>query len=613
MLGRSVAAMVAAVALAAPAVAQAPMGPEFRVNSYTTSEQRMPAVSGDADGNFVVVWQSISQDGSAEGVFGQRLDRLGQSRGAEFAVNTYTTADQMEPAVAVDASGRFVVVWESSIQDGSGFGVFARRYDALGIPLGLSEFRVNAQVTSHQRRPDVAYAADGTFVVVWDSLGQDGDGYGIFGRRFDASGGALGAEFLVNLVTTGAQTWPAVAINADGSFVVAWTGGGTPRIFARRFDASASPLGPEFQVNSYITGFQASPDVAVDATGRFVVVWSLYAGDGSRYGVSGRRFDANGNPLGLDFTVNVHLPDDQRMPSVVRDPSGPFVVMWQSYAQDGANDGIFARRFDASGGAMGDEFRINEYTTGAQARPALASLGAERFVVAWQSYGQDGGLHGVFAHRFGDLLFRDGFDSGGTSRWSAASTDGGDLSVTTDAALNFTTFGLQAQVDDTNGLYVQDDTPKDETTYRARFYFHPGDFDPGESQAHFRTRIAIAFEEAPTRRLMALVLRRQGGQYSLMGRARRDDNTQSNTGFLPITASAHTVEVRWVRASAPGAEDGIFAMWIDGDLKALQTTLDNDVSTVDFVRLGALSVKTGAAGTLYFDEFESRRETYVGP
>lgn len=177
----------------------------------------------------------------------------------------------------------------------------------------------------------------------------------------------------------------------------------------------------------------------------------------------------------------------------------------------------------------------------------------------------------------------------------------------------FRTFGLRAVVDDTAGLYVQDDTPKDETTYRGRFYSHPGDFDPGEAQNHFRTRIFIAFEESPTRRVAALILRRQGGQYALMGRARRDDNSQANTGFFPISAAQHFVELRWVRATAPGAANGIFELWIDGTQQASITTLDSYVSAPDFVRMGALSVKAGAAGTLYFDEFESRRETTIGP
>jgi hypothetical protein len=61
--------------------------------------------------------------------------------------------------------------------------------------------------------------------------------------------------------------------------------------------------------------------------------------------------------------------------------------------------------------------------------------------------------------------------------------------------------------------------------------------------------------------------------------------------------------------------DGSFTLWIDGDERSpvsLLTGLDNSLSAVDFARLGALSVKTGAGGFLHWDEFESRRESYIG-
>jgi hypothetical protein len=616
MSGRAIPPLLVLMAAASMAAAQDPVGPEFRVNSFTTGYQDRPAVSADADGNFVVVWRSAGADGSGFGAAGRRFDRLGVPRGAEFVVNSFTTATQTYPAVAVAASGAFVVAWQSAAQDGNGYGIFARRFDAAGAPLGVSEFRVNSFTTYAQSRPDVAYTPAGDFVVVWESAGQDGSHYGIFGRRFDSTGGALGAEFQINAHTSNAQRRPVVATSPDGGFVVAWQSylqdGSNYGVFARRFDSSGTPVGVEFQVNSFTTGYQNRPDVATDGSGGFVVVWNSDGPDGSGLAVAGQRFDATGSRLGGEFVVNTYVTDSQLYASIGRAPSGEFVVAWSS-RQDGYSYGIVAQRFDAGGARIGGEFLVNTFTTSSQALSAVAALGAEKFVVTWQSYLQDGNRWGVFGQRYGDLLFRDGFETGGASRWSSTATDGGDLTVTVGAAMKFTTFGLQAFVDDTAGLYVQDDTPKDETTYRARFYFHPGDFDPGEAQNHFRTRIFIAFEEAPTRRLAALILRRLGGQYALMGRARRDDNSQANTGFFPISAAQHFVESRWARATAPGAGDGVFELWIDGVLQASNTTLDSYVSTVDFVRMGALSVKAGASGTVYFDEFESRRETTIGP
>jgi hypothetical protein len=212
-----------------------------------------------------------------------------------------------------------------------------------------------------------------------------------------------------------------------------------------------------------------------------------------------------------------------------------------------------------------------------------------------------------------DHIFGDGFESADFSSWSAAATDDGDLSVTPLAALRSSAAGLQARADDRAGLYVQDETPLEETRYRARFYFDPNGFDPGESNAHRRTRIFIGFEEGPTRRLFALVLRRLAGAYSLMGRVRLDDDTRADTGFFPITDAPHVVEIEWRRSRGPDAQDGSLQLWIDGVSFALRDGLDNHRGGIDFVRLGALSVKSGASGVLYWDEFESRRESFIGP
>jgi len=212
-----------------------------------------------------------------------------------------------------------------------------------------------------------------------------------------------------------------------------------------------------------------------------------------------------------------------------------------------------------------------------------------------------------------DLIFADGFESNDLSAWSAASTAGGTLVPDAAAAMGGSPIGLAGTITDTVSRFVEDDTPNDEGRYRARFWFDPRDFDPGMAEAHFRVRIFLGLEENPVRRLVAIVLKRQGAQYSVMGRARLDDNSQADTGFFPISDQPHAIEIDWQRASAPGVPDGSLRLWIDGVPTASLAGLQDAASAVDFARLGALSLKTGVAGSLSWDEFASRRETYIGP
>jgi hypothetical protein len=197
------------------------MGGEFLVNTYTTGTQYLPSVARDAAGNFVVAWVDRTQDGSTDGVFAQRYASTGAPLGAEFRVNTFTALNQFWPSVDCDSAGNFVVVWYSWAQDGSSFGVFAQRYASAGTPLG-GEFRVNTYTGSAQWFPSVASDSGGNFVAVWESLDQDGDRSGIFAQRYDSAGAPLGGEFRVNTNTVDTQDGPVVAADAAGHFVVVW-------------------------------------------------------------------------------------------------------------------------------------------------------------------------------------------------------------------------------------------------------------------------------------------------------------------------------------------------------------------------------------------------------
>lgn len=148
------------------------VGPEFKVNSTTGPAQTFPFVAMTPAGASVVVWTSAGQDGDSTGVYAQRYDTIGVSQGSEFRVNTYTTSQQENPVIAIDATGEFVVAWSSLGQDGSDWGVYAQRFNAAGVSQG-SEFRVNTYTTGNQSGPSIAMDADGDFVITWSSLGQE--------------------------------------------------------------------------------------------------------------------------------------------------------------------------------------------------------------------------------------------------------------------------------------------------------------------------------------------------------------------------------------------------------------------------------------------------------
>jgi hypothetical protein len=231
------------------------LGSQFQVNSYTTGSQSDSSVAADPAGDFVVVWQSLGSSGgdtSDLSIQGQRFTSAGSVVGNQFQVNTYTTNAQYRPSVTAQASGAFVVVWAGYGSPGdSDLGVRGQRYDSSGNAVG-SEFQVNTYTTSPQRSPSIAAQATGDFVVVWDSegsFGGDTDSYSVQGQFYDSSGSAVGSEFQINTYTTSFQGGlPSVAADADGDFVVVWTSEGSfggdngSSIQGQRFTAAAAKV-----------------------------------------------------------------------------------------------------------------------------------------------------------------------------------------------------------------------------------------------------------------------------------------------------------------------------------------------------------------------------------
>jgi Ca2+-binding RTX toxin-like protein len=373
---------------------------EFRVNTSTADDQSTSAVAALPGGGFVLAWQSYLQDGSGWGVYAQRYGADGTAQGGEFRVNQFTANDQGEVAIAALAGGDFVLAWHSNLQDGSSYGIYAQRFDANGAALG-TEYRVNSATANEQSAPTIAALADGGFVLAWWSYLQDGSNFGVYAQRFDANGQPAGLEFRANSTTSSEQSAPAVAALAAGGFMLAWQSygqdGSYDGIYAQRYDAAGAPAGGEFQVNSTTLDYQSGPALAALANSPgYVVAWHSLNQDGSGYGVYAQRYDAAGLAQGGEFRVNSSTVNSQAAPVIAALAGGGFVVAWQDNAQDGSSYGVYAQRYGADGTPGGGEFRINSTTYSTQYLPSIAALADGGFVASWSSF-QDGSGYGVYA------------------------------------------------------------------------------------------------------------------------------------------------------------------------------------------------------------------------
>lgn len=410
-----------------------PIGGEIVLATFSSLEDRPAATAADAAGNFVVVWQEWASDGSDFGIRARLFQADGQPApvatfDGSFAVNTFTVGSQSSPAVAMDAAGDFVAVWQSARQDGSGAGIYARRYDAsLQAWADPAEFLIAETLLGDQATPAVGMDGEGNFTVVWTAA--DADGTGIFARRFTAAGTPLGGEFRVNVQVATDQVGPVIGMNAAGQAVIAWVSDhsldpddGEKSIYARWFAADGVPLGAEeFLVSVYTADAQEHPAVGLDAAGNFTMAWQSInqetnqEGTGSSWGVYARQFlvdQAAGtitSPQPQEFRVNEVTDGPQRFPSVGVADAGQFVVSWQSILQDGSSWAVLQRQYLPDGSPAGGESLVNTATTGPQILPVVAQRGSGDFTIVWSGKGPDE-LEGNWGRRY--RWIADDFDRG---------------------------------------------------------------------------------------------------------------------------------------------------------------------------------------------------------
>ena len=354
------------------------------------------AVAVDSVGNSVVVWSDSAKDGSGWGIFGRRYDFDGNAVGNEFQVNAEALNDQYHASVAMDDLGRFVVVFTGV--DAAGTGIFLRRFRSDGTAIDSADLLVNAgQTTGNQINPSIAVNSVGQMAIAWQN-----EGAGIYARTFDMTSAAVGNELTSTLITVETDSTanePSVDMNNAGRYVVVWSQ--SDSLYGRRYDfGNANALSARHDLNLGGAN-EHSAVVAVQSDNDFVIA---YRSDVSIFrGVWARHFQNDGTAYGLATRVSSTTTGVR--PSIAMDSSGEFVVVYEDADADGV--GIYARRYDEGRSAIDTATLVNQTTNLDQQFASVAMIDRNNYIVAWSGNGDQTGqvdADGVFVRRYGSAV-----------------------------------------------------------------------------------------------------------------------------------------------------------------------------------------------------------------
>ncbi|MGB0862506.1 MAG: T9SS type A sorting domain-containing protein [Saprospiraceae bacterium] len=363
-------------------------GSETVANTTIASNQQHPAIGIDSSGTYILVWESQGQDDDDDedtydgyGIYRVSYNSDGTVAKSETLVNSTEEEDQRFPDVAMNASGEAVVVWQSYDQDGDNWGIYRRKINS-NFSNSSNQSKVNSTVTGRQSMPKVGIDDDFNYIIVWESEGD------IYGRLYGDGGGTSISEFQINTTTSNVQNYPDVAMNEDGTFVVVWQSydqdGDGFGIYHQRYNASGVAQGSETLVNTTTSKQQTTPSIDMDSTGNYIITWTDNNADGSAEGIFGQLYNADGTTNGNEFQINTTTSNSQDNAKVAMSVNGGFSVVWNSYAQDGENMGVYNQSYYSDGTISGAEIQVNTTTNYFQQFPAIALWHEEEAVIVWQ-------------------------------------------------------------------------------------------------------------------------------------------------------------------------------------------------------------------------------------
>ncbi|MBQ6827187.1 MAG: trypsin-like serine protease, partial [Thermoguttaceae bacterium] len=375
---------------------------------------------------------------------------------------TENFADPRQASVAIDDRGEFDVVWDmitdGEEEDGSR-DVYMAKYAFNGGQMkinGKTEAeRVNIETDKDQQYAAVAMDADGDVVVVWESYDQDGSGWGVYGRRFMTDGSSFGYSNTIQKLTfgevlnvqgdkltlagniNGAGFEVRVNFDVDLTVEMKKNAENIEKALIENINKALKAQGKAIEVteNDIAVAVTAAAEISIEFKG----VLSATFVDLMTASWTGEKVNAKGEleigkkvvnlemqqigKRGAEFAVNETTENNQRFASIAMERDGGFVVSWTSWGQDGdsaVESNIYARKFASNHLVSKTVATVEDMTPVADERaPQIVTNGDI------DSYEATGDMYSSVAYiQVGGLDTGADDEDGGTDQGDAASWTG---------------------------------------------------------------------------------------------------------------------------------------------------------------------------------------------
>lgn len=371
-------------------------GSEFQVNETPFGPQWHARVESNSQ-RYLVVWAGPS-DGPDVGleIFGRIVEPEGDL-GPEVQISMQGNVTADYPSVASCPDGSFVVSWLS--MPGGISGLWARSISALGAPLA-DPFLLSPPGVSLGEYYAVACDANNDVVGTWRStLAPPSPARNLI-QLFSRSGVPLTAARVMDSGNWGTQGTSSILPRADGSMVALWQVYAPPSqltTVARSFSSALDPTSEETFLPLSELGCR-SMDALLLSDDEVAIAFDCYFDGSMPFQIRLTSFALGGPSVLHSFAVEHPTNTGTRGPRIAPAPFSGLVATWSFLESYGAGH-LDLQDFDGTLVPSGPAISPDVPEGFSRSEPDVAMSAGGRGLMIWNSYEQDGSIHGVFAQR----------------------------------------------------------------------------------------------------------------------------------------------------------------------------------------------------------------------
>ena len=256
---------------------------------------------------------------------------------------------------------------------------------------------INKNININKASYDISFFNDASFITVWTK--KYNDYYDLEGRKYDHEGVQSNKKFKVIGDIRSKDAYLKVEANNDGTFIILWINSNNAygyNLFCAKYSSDLEMVGNINKVNDLIGSISKNPSIAVNDDGSYIVAWHDICKYGYDQCLYYQKFTTNSLKIDLNLRIdNVQSYKKQLNVKILQLNTSILLAVWDQINSSDTRS-VFAKFIDINNSINNKSIEIGSKDGVEKRFPRITLVDKESALIAWEQLNSQG-IKSVFA------------------------------------------------------------------------------------------------------------------------------------------------------------------------------------------------------------------------